>query len=206
MDQITEGLRTVERRGTSEIRDGMAIDWDVPITVDDGLVLRADVYRPIAAGRYPVILSYGPYAKWLLFKDGYSTAWEIMVREHPDVPAGSTNAYQSWEVVDPEKWVRTDTRSCASIPGRRPLARIHRSVLTARDAGHLPLHRMGGASALEHRQDRDGRHLPTTSTNGRWRRCSHRISPRSASGRRRRLVPRQEPPRRHPLLVPEQLV
>ena len=29
-----------------EIRDGMRIDWDVPITMDDGLVLRADVFRP----------------------------------------------------------------------------------------------------------------------------------------------------------------
>ena len=28
-----------------------------------------------------------------------------MIREHPDVAAGSTNKYQSWEVADPEKWV-----------------------------------------------------------------------------------------------------
>jgi hypothetical protein len=27
---------------TSEVRDGMRIDWDVPITVDDGFVLRAE--------------------------------------------------------------------------------------------------------------------------------------------------------------------
>ena len=27
----------------TEIRDGMRIDWDVPITMDDGIVLRADV-------------------------------------------------------------------------------------------------------------------------------------------------------------------
>ena len=46
----------------SEVRDGMRIDWDVPITMDDGLVLRADVFRPVADGKYPVILTYGPYA------------------------------------------------------------------------------------------------------------------------------------------------
>jgi len=46
----------------SEIRD-MRIEWDVPITMDDGLVLRADVFRPISQGRYPAILSYGPYGK-----------------------------------------------------------------------------------------------------------------------------------------------
>ena len=44
----------------SEVRDGMRIDWDVPITMDDGLVLRADVYRPVQDGQYPVILTYGP--------------------------------------------------------------------------------------------------------------------------------------------------
>ena len=31
----------------SEVRDGMRIDWNVPITMDDGLVLRADVFRPV---------------------------------------------------------------------------------------------------------------------------------------------------------------
>jgi uncharacterized protein len=108
----------------SEVRDGMRIDWDVPIAMDDGLVLRADVFRPPAEGRYPVILSYGPYAKGLAFQDGYPSAWERMVRLHPDVAAGSSNLYQSWEVVDPEKWVpegyacvRVDSRGCGCSPG-----------------------------------------------------------------------------------------
>ncbi len=89
----------------TETRDGMIIDWDAPIEMDDGIVLRADVYRPIEDGAYPVLLSYGPYGKNLLFEDGYKTCWDRMVTEHPDVAAGSTNTYQNWEVVDPEKWV-----------------------------------------------------------------------------------------------------
>ena len=108
----------------SEIRDGMIIDWDVPIKMDDGLVLRADVYRPIKQGQYPVILSYGPYGKYLHFEDGYETCWNIMCKNQPDVPAGSTNKYQNWEVVDPEKWVtdgyavvRVDSRGCGRSPG-----------------------------------------------------------------------------------------
>ena len=40
-------------RASREIRRGMRIDWDVPIPIDDGVVLRYDVYRPIAAGRTP---------------------------------------------------------------------------------------------------------------------------------------------------------
>jgi uncharacterized protein len=108
----------------SETRDGMHIDWDVPITMDDGLVVRADVFRPIADGRYPVILTYGPYAKGLAFQDGYPSAWQRMVEKHPDVAAGSSNLYQSWEVVDPEKWVphgyacvRVDSRGAGCSPG-----------------------------------------------------------------------------------------
>jgi predicted acyl esterase len=55
----------------SEICDGMQIDWDAPIVMDDGVVLRADVFRPVGEGGCPVILSYGPYAKGLAFQDGY---------------------------------------------------------------------------------------------------------------------------------------
>ena len=111
-------------REVSEVRDGMHIDWDVPIALADGLVLRADVYRPVKAGKYPVIMTYGPYAKWLHFEDGYKTAWDRMAEIHPDVMAGSTNKYQNWEVVDPEKWVpdgyavvRVDSRGCGRSPG-----------------------------------------------------------------------------------------
>src|SRR3954465_545192 len=103
----------------------MRIDWDHPITMDDGLVLRADVFRPIEEAKHPVILSYGPYAKGLAFQDGYPSAWERMVTKHPDVAAGSSNLYQSWEVVDPEKWVphgyacvRIDSRGAGRSPGR----------------------------------------------------------------------------------------
>jgi len=106
----------------------MRVDWDVRVAMDDGVVLRADVYRPDKSpgneGRYPVILSYGPYAKGLAFQDGYPSAWQRMVAEHPDVAHGSSNKYQSWEVVDPEKWVpegyacvRVDSRGTGRSPG-----------------------------------------------------------------------------------------
>lgn len=108
----------------SEIADGMRIDWDVPIPMDDGIVLRADVFRPIGAGRYPAILTYGPYAKGLAFQDGYPKQWQRLADHHPDVTAGSTNTYQNWEVVDPEKWVpggyacvRVDSRGAGNSPG-----------------------------------------------------------------------------------------
>lgn len=108
----------------SEHRNGMLVDWDCPIEMDDGLVLKADVFRPVEPGHYPVLITYGPYAKGLAFQEGYPSAWKIMAEKHPDVTAGSSNLLQSWEVVDPEKWVphgyvcvRIDSRGCGASPG-----------------------------------------------------------------------------------------
>ena len=108
----------------TEIRDGMKIDWDVPIPMDDGIVLRADVFRPCDDNRYPAILSYGSFGKGLAFQDGNASAWERMIRAFPEVAEGSTCKYQVWEVVDPEKWIpdgyvclRIDARGAGRSPG-----------------------------------------------------------------------------------------
>ena len=113
-----------DKQYRSEIRDGMRIEWDVPIEMDDGNVLRADVFRPKGKGRYPVIMSHGPYAKGLSFQEGYETAWNIMIDNFPEVAEGTTNKYANWEVVDPEKWVpdgyvviRVDSRGSGRSPG-----------------------------------------------------------------------------------------
>ncbi len=112
------------QRMKSEIRDGMIVDWDAPIPMDDGIVLRADVFRPLAAGKYPVILSYGPYAKGLAMQEGYKSQWLRIVGAAPEVLEGSTNKYQNWELFDPEKWVphgyvlvRVDSRGAGRSPG-----------------------------------------------------------------------------------------
>ena len=103
---------------------GIRIDWDVPIAMDDDVVLRCDVFRPDDDGQYPVIISYGPYCKWLHWKDGYPYQWKQMIEDYPDCLAGSTNRYQNWELVDPEKWVpdgyicvRVDSRGAGRSPG-----------------------------------------------------------------------------------------
>lgn len=57
----------------SEIRDHMRIDWDAPTAMDDAVVMRTDVFRPIAQGNYPVIISCGPYAKGLSYQEGYKS-------------------------------------------------------------------------------------------------------------------------------------
>lgn len=106
------------------IQDGMKISFDVPIEMDDGLVLRADVFAPIENGRYPVLMTMGPYAKGLAFQEGWAFNWKRLVATFPEVMEGSTNKYQNWETVDPEKWVpdgyvcvRVDSRGAGRSPG-----------------------------------------------------------------------------------------
>src|SRR5207237_4130469 len=107
-----------------EGRHWTRIGWDRPARIGDGIVLRADVVRPPQAGRHPVSLSHGPYGKGLHCGGLYADQWRRMIEQHPDVPAGSTNKYQNWEVVDPEKWVpdgyvcvRVDSRGAGRSPG-----------------------------------------------------------------------------------------
>src|SRR5690349_497633 len=100
-----------------EFRDNMQVAWDVPIEMDDGIVLRADVFRPVEGGRCPVILSYGPYAKGLSFQEGYKGNWARLTAAEPEVLAGSTNKYQNWELIDPERWV-PDGYACVRIDSR----------------------------------------------------------------------------------------
>ena len=84
----------------------MRIIWDAPITASDGIVLRADVFRPLGDGGVPAILSYGPYAKGMSFAESRPFAWQRLVEAHPDAMAATSNRYQAWELPDPENWVR----------------------------------------------------------------------------------------------------
>jgi uncharacterized protein len=105
----------------------MIIDRDVPIKMDDGIVLRADIYRPEDSepgDKYPVIMTQGPYGKGVPYRDGYKPSYEWFSSTYPDILAGSSREYLNWETVDPEVWVswgyvciRVDCRGSGRSPG-----------------------------------------------------------------------------------------
>ena len=193
----------------SEIRDGMKIDWDAPIEMDDGVVLRADVFRPVADGKYPVILSYGPYAKGLAMQEGYKSAWLRIVKAAPEVLEGSSNKYQNWELFDPEKWVpdgyvcvRVDSRGAGRSPGYLEV------VVAARGARTSPLC-VEWAGVQPWSNGKVGLHGISYYSMNQWQ-----AAPLQAEASRRAvhlgglvgLLPRALPPRRHPLRLLFELV
>jgi len=107
----------------------MIVQRDLPVRVDDGTVLRADLFRPARPGPFPVIMSLGPYGKSLPFQSAwFASRWERLLADHPDVAAGSSCAHMNWETVDPERWiphgyavVRVDSRGAGRSPGQLDL-------------------------------------------------------------------------------------
>lgn len=104
--------------------EGMLIDFDVPIEMNDGLVLRADVYRPVSQEPSPVLMSYGPYGKNLTFQTGHPGFWRQALADDPTFFEGKTNRYIGFENADPERWVpegyavvRVDSRGAGRSPG-----------------------------------------------------------------------------------------
>jgi len=107
----------------SVVRDKMHIDWDVPIEMADGVVLRCAGFRPSSEGRFPVIMAMGPYGKWLHFAE-FPGQYNRLIQEHPEVLSDTSGNYLNYETVDPEKFVpegyvvvRIDSRGAGRSPG-----------------------------------------------------------------------------------------
>ncbi|GAA5854272.1 hypothetical protein JCM9279_005104 [Rhodotorula babjevae] len=97
--------------------DSLIFDKNVDIPLKDGGLCRANVYRPLQDGRYPCILTMGPYGK----DAPYSQFHVKSYREIPDEQKGPLSA---WETPHPDYWVskgyvvvRIDERGIGSSPG-----------------------------------------------------------------------------------------
>jgi predicted acyl esterase len=90
----------------TEPPDGVEVDWDVPVTVRDGTVLRVNVFRPADGASAPAILSAHPYGKDRIAartRSGHGVNPQYRVFAQPEPVRIS--AWTSWEAPDPAFWV-----------------------------------------------------------------------------------------------------
>jgi predicted acyl esterase len=85
---------------------GIQFDRDVPVPLNDGTTLRANVFRPDRPGRFPALMSAHPYGKDVLPRRtplGYLPLKRYRFIRQPDTVRYS--AYTAWESPDPCYWV-----------------------------------------------------------------------------------------------------
>lgn len=94
----------------------LKIENDQNIPMRDGAQLSANIFRPDASGKFPVIITMGPYRKDTHFSDWDSEAYEEVAEQGP---------YMHWETVNPEWWIpqgyvqiRVDQRGTGKSPGK----------------------------------------------------------------------------------------
>jgi predicted acyl esterase len=91
---------------------GIVVEKDIDVPMRDGARLKADVFRPDDAGKFPAILNLGPYQKDKLWIP-------------PETLEEKPNPYMNWETVNPQWWVpqgyaavRVDGRGSGKSPGQ----------------------------------------------------------------------------------------
>jgi len=96
----------------SQARYDLVVEKDLEIPMRDGARLKADLFRPKAGRRFPVIANLGAYQKDKLWVPP------------PDLEE-APNPYMNWETVNPLWWVprgyaclRVDSRGSGKSPGR----------------------------------------------------------------------------------------
>lgn len=80
--------------------DTPVVEHDVAITMRDGVVLRADIYRPAAEGPFPVLVYRTPYDKSAA-AESYTTHTDAVARGYAVVLGDVRGRYASDGVFDP---------------------------------------------------------------------------------------------------------
>ena len=103
----------------------MQLDRDTEIPMRDGARLRANIYRPDDPGRFPVLMTFGPYGKDVPLREFMTEAWDRLKQTYPEILAASSGKHLVFERPDPEAWVgdgyvviNVDSRGAGKSPGR----------------------------------------------------------------------------------------
>src|SRR5215469_8037678 len=103
----------------------MLLEQNTDVPMRDGAILRANGYRPNAGGRFPVLMTFGPYGKDVPLREFMQEAWDRLNRTYPEILAASSCKHLVFERPDPEMWVpdgyiviNVDSRGAGKSSGR----------------------------------------------------------------------------------------
>ena len=103
----------------------MLVEQNAEVPMRDGAILRANVYRPDADARFPVLMTFGPYGKDVPLREFLQEAWDRLNQTYPEILAASSCKHLVFERADPEVWVpdgyiiiNVDSRGAGKSPGR----------------------------------------------------------------------------------------
>src|SRR6266566_3204010 len=103
----------------------MLLEQNADVPMRDGAILQANVYRPNADGRFPVLMTFGPYGKDVPLREFMQEAWDRLNATYPEILAASSCKHLVFERPDPEMWVpdgyiviNVDSRGAGKSPGR----------------------------------------------------------------------------------------
>ena len=103
----------------------MLTEHNVAVPMRDGAELRCNVFRPESPGRFPVVMTFGPYGKDVPLQQFMAEAWNTLNKHYPEIPAASSCKHLVFERPDPEVWVRdgfilinVDSRGAGQSPGK----------------------------------------------------------------------------------------
>src|SRR5215813_10634782 len=85
----------------------MLLEQNADVPVRDGAILHANVYRPNANGRFPVLMTFGPYGKDVPLREFMQEAWDRLNKTYPEM----------W-VPDGYVVINVDSRGAGKSPGR----------------------------------------------------------------------------------------
>lgn len=91
-------IQSALNQRTYSPEEGIICMQDVPVTMRDGAVIYADIYKPEAEGKYPLIISWSFYGKRPF--EGQAE-WQIM-----GVPPHTVSDMSKFESPDPGYWCR----------------------------------------------------------------------------------------------------
>ncbi len=90
---------TIRREGALALPCDILFEKDVPVTLRDGTVIYADVFRPVDEEQHPAIMAWSPYGKEI------GGQWLDDVPGRSGVPQGAVSDLEKFEGPDPAYWV-----------------------------------------------------------------------------------------------------